>query len=287
MKFNTPLRYPGGKGKLTNFIKLVLKENDLLGGVYVEPYAGGAGIALNLLIDNYVSEIYINDLNIGVYHFWKSVLLHNEDMCRLITNTEINMQEWHKQRAIFEAPEKYNSLEIGFSTFFLNRTNRSGIIWGGVIGGKNQSGDWTLDARFNKPELIERIKRLAIYSNRIKLSNLDATLFIDKTINTLPEKSLIYLDPPYYIKGKGLYQNHYLHDDHLLISKKVKSEITLPWIVSYDYTPEVLEMYKNNNLIVYGINYSAQTKYKGAEVMFFNNDLKIPATSNPVKTKVA
>ncbi|TXH71936.1 MAG: DNA adenine methylase [Thiothrix sp.] len=287
MRFNTPLRYPGGKGKLTNYIKAILAKNNLLGGVYVEPYTGGAGIALNLLMEDCVSDIYINDLNLGVYSFWHSTLQNSEEMCRLIEETPVTMQEWHNQRSIFENPEKHTLLETAFSTFFLNRTNRSGIIWGGVIGGKDQAGLWKLDARFNKSNLIERIRKITNYTDRINLSNLDASSFIDKITQTLPEKSLIYLDPPYYIKGKGLYQNHYSHNDHMLIAKKVQAEVNLPWIVSYDYTPEILKMYKNNPSIIYGINYSAQKKYTGAEIMFFSKQLKIPEVKNPVNLKIA
>jgi DNA adenine methylase len=161
MRFNTPLRYPGGKGKLTGYIKLILNQNNLVGGHYVEPYAGGAGIALALLLDKYVSRIHLNDLNPAVHTFWRIVLDEPDALCKLISITDVTIEEWHKQKAIFADPKNHSPLEIAFSTFFLNRTNRSGIILGGVIGGKNQGGTWKLNARFNKPELIDRIDRVA------------------------------------------------------------------------------------------------------------------------------
>lgn len=287
MKFNTPLRYPGGKGKLTNFLKMVFEQNDLLDGHYVEPYAGGAGIALNLLTHSYASCIHLNDLNPAVFAFWQSVINQPEELCRAIRDVEVTIDEWHRQKAILKNPENYSPLEIGFSTFFLNRTNRSGIIWGGVIGGKNQDGPWKLNARFNKDDLIRRIEKIALYRSRIRLYNLDAAELIQTVLPTLPEKTLIYLDPPYYVKGQGLYENHYLHDDHVSIAKLVKKQITHPWIVSYDHAPEIIQMYKGYPAITYGINYSAQDRYKGAEAMFFSKNLVIPDVKNPANLKAA
>lgn len=287
MQFNTPLRYPGGKAKLTSFLKLVFEENNLLDGHYVEPYAGGAGIALALLYQSYVKTIHLNDLNQAVYAFWHSVLNNNDALCKLIRDTPVTMDEWHKQKEVMLNPEQYDTVALGFATFFLNRTNRSGILMGGVIGGKGQSGDWKLDVRFNKPDLINRIEKLALYRSRIKLYNLDAAYLISDVLPRLPANTLVYLDPPYYVKGKGLYQNHYTHDDHKAIAKLVQKEIKLPWIVSYDYAPEIMEMYTKSRGIVYGLNYSAQEKYEGMEAMFFSKKLVIPDVANPSKLKAA
>lgn len=287
MRFNTPLRYPGGKGKLTDFIKLVFEQNNLLGGQYVEPYAGGAGIALNLLLQDYASYIHLNDLNISVYAFWHSVLNHPNELCKAIWDVKVTMKEWHRQREIQNGdPNHHDLLELGFSTFFLNRTNRSGIIKGGVIGGKNQDGPWKIDARFNRENLCKRIEKIAQHHSRINIYNMDAAIFITDIIPSLPRETLIYLDPPYYVKGQGLYQNHYMHEGHVKISELVKKHIKHPWIVSYDHTVEIVDMYKGCPMITYGINYSAQDRYKGAEIMFFNKKLVIPDIKNPANLKV-
>lgn len=287
MRFSTPLRYPGGKGKLTDFLKLVFAQNNLIKGHYVEAYAGGSGIAINLLLHEYVSCIHLNDLNQFVYTFWRVLLDDPDGLSKLINDTDVTMNEWHKQKAIFTDPTNHTPLEIAFATFFLNRTNRSGIIWGGVIGGKNQSGEWKLDARYNKPDLINRIEKISLHSSNICLYNLDAKQLITEILPTLPKETLVYLDPPYYVKGKGLYQNHYLHDDHVEIAKLVTNNIKQPWIVSYDHAPEIVSMYKGCPTIEYGINYSAQDRYKGAEVMFFSNDIIIPDVRNPINSKAA
>lgn len=286
MRFNTPLRYPGGKGKLTPYIKLVFEANDLLDGHYVEPYAGGAGIALNLLLDGYASCIHLNDLNPAVHAFWSAVLNQTDELCDLISQVEVSMREWHRQKEIFSSAAGHTVLEIGFATFFLNRTNRSGIILGGVIGGKSQDGPWKLDARFNKQDLIKRIRAIALYRDRIRLYNLDAAALIQTVLPQLPARTLVYLDPPYYVKGQGLYQNHYAHADHVAIAGLVR-EVELPWIVSYDHAPEIMRMYEGCPELIYGINYSAQNRYQGAEAMFFSERLLIPDIKNPSNLKLA
>jgi DNA adenine methylase len=287
MRFNTPLRYPGGKGKLTPYIKLIFEQNDLLNGHYVEPYAGGSGIALNLLTHGYASCIHLNDINAAVFAFWHSVINHPEELCRLIRDVKVTMEEWHKQKAILKNPAGHSLVDLGFSTFFLNRTNRSGILLGGVIGGKSQDGIWKIDARFNKEDLICRIEKIALFRDYIHLYNLDAAELIKTILPTLPKKTLIYLDPPYYVKGQELYQNHYKHDDHEVIANLVKKEISQPWIVSYDNTTEIDAMYKGCPKITYGINYSVQNRYEGAEVMFFSKKLILSDVKNPSKLNAA
>lgn len=286
MYFNTPLRYPGGKGKLTDYLKLLLVQNGLIDGEYCEPYAGGAGIALNLLMDGYVSAIHLNDLNRGVYSFWRTILTKPDEFCARIESTPINMDEWYRQReTAFD--ESANEFEVGFATFFLNRCNRSGIIKGGVVGGKAQEGPWKLDARFKKEALINRIERIALRSKQIHVYNYDAVDLITEVLPQLPSNTLVYLDPPYYVKGSGLYQNFYTHEDHEKIAKLVLAKITHPWLVSYDHAPEIISMYQGCRSISYGINYSAQNRYKGAEAMFFSDSLKIPDIKNPSNIRAA
>ncbi|WP_145498920.1 DNA adenine methylase [Yersinia bercovieri] len=279
MRFNTPLRYPGGKGKLSGFIERLLNFNELSDIHYAEPYAGGAGLAFKLLFNGYAKQLYLNDINLSVYAFWYSVLNDSEKLCSLISSTTVDMDQWHKQKKIIASPEEHDLLTLGFAIFFLNRTNRSGILKGGVIGVKEQSGLWKLDARYNKKDLIARINAIANVSDKIDIYNMDASDFIDKIVKNIPSNSLTYLYPPYYVKGKGLYENHYKHDDHYRIANKVTAEIKTPWLVSYDNNIEINKMYDGCPKLTYGINYSAQQRYMGSEVMFFSKDLRIPKTN--------
>jgi len=285
MKYASPLRYPGGKSTLTNYIRVLLKENDLLDGIYVEPFVGGAGVALSLLYNECVSKIIINDLNYSIYAFWYSVLNHSDELCSLIENIDLTVDEWLRQKEI-QRSSNVTLLELGFSTFFLNRTNRSGIINGGIIGGLDQSGKWKIDARFNKVELVKRIEKIVRYKDRITLYNLDAIDLIKNILPGLPSKTLVYLDPPYYKKGQDLYQNHFNHQDHENLASLIKNLKNILWLLTYDNIKPIHELYKEFRKIVYSINYSAASKYSGSEVMIFSDRLKVPVVDNLIKVSL-
>lgn len=280
----TPLRYPGGKAKLAAYVKSLMKENRLLDGEYVEPYAGGAAIALELLFHDYVSCIHINDVSRHVHAFWKGVLNHTEEFCRLVMKTPLTVAQWDKQKKVLENGTSHGELELGFATFFLNRTNRSGILNGGIIGGRDQTGPWKIDARYNAKELVRRIEAIARMRGKIKLTRQDALKFLMNGVSRWPEATLIYLDPPYYVKGRDLYYDFYEHEDHERVANFVLKSITRQrWIVSYDNVPAIRSLYKGTRCVAYNIGYSARSASQGSEVMFFSHGLKVPRLIGPVK----
>ncbi|MCF8226261.1 MAG: DNA adenine methylase [Bacteroidales bacterium] len=283
--YYSPLRYPGGKGKLSHYIQLLIEYNLITDGHYVEPYAGGASVALSLLFNEYVQKIYINDYDFRIYSFWDCVLNQTDELCNKINDTEINIANWEKQKEIQYNPKKFSNLEIGFSTFFLNRTNRSGILKAGVIGGMNQTGQWKIDARFNKTDLIQRIKKISRYKNRISLYNLDAVELIRNLDKELPKRTLFYFDPPYYNKGKDLYINFYEHSDHQQISQLIAELKDRFWLVSYDNNDNIRNLYKPFLQRTYELNYHAANAAKGTEIMIYSNNLIVPEIHNPTSKK--
>lgn len=274
MKVLSPLRYPGGKAKIADFIKQVVKDNDLLDGVYVEPYAGGAAVALSLLMDEYVSRIIINDKDRSIYAFWYSVLYDTDRLCKLIEETPVTMETWWEQRTFQSVENKQTTdlLTLGFSTFFMNRTNRSGIIKAGVIGGFDQRGNYKIDARYRKEDLIARIRRIASYADRIELHHEDAVDFVKHIVQVLPQNTILYLDPPYYKKGRGLYMNYYEDADHEKIRDVITNVDTFRWVVSYDNSLFIKELYHSFRSQEFYLNYSANNNGKGTEVIFFSNN---------------
>ncbi len=276
--YPSPLRYPGGKGKLANFVKLVMLENDLVGSEYVEPYAGGASVALSLLFEEYASHIHINDLNRSVHAFWKAVLDQTDELCARIETAIVTTDEWHQQRAIQRAMAP-DELDLAFSTFFLNRTSRSGILTGGIIGGYSQSGNWKIDARWRSDDLIRRIRRIARFKSRITLTRIDTAEYL-RTELTNVERPFVYLDPPYYVKGSTLYENFYSHDNHAEIASLVR-ELDVPWVISYDAAAEIDDMYRGFERRGYDLVYSAGARQQGHEVMFFSKGLHPPVVATP------
>jgi DNA adenine methylase len=248
--FYSPLRYPGGKNKLSSFIAKICVDNKIHGH-YVEPFAGGASVALFLLLEGYVKHITINDKDRSIYAFWHSVIDNCEQLCDLIDSTEINIKTWHFQREIQKNKDTASLLELGFSTLFLNRTNRSGIIKGGVIGGVNQDGKYKIDCRFNKEEIKARIRVIAKNRDSISLYNLDAIELIDKIQETALAETIFYFDPPYYLKAESLYMNHFKDKHHKEISDKIKNMKNVHWIVSYDDHHFIENLYKEQPFSVF------------------------------------
>ena len=276
LKFYSPLRYPGGKGKLEPFMEAIIRRLGHENGIYIEPFAGGAGIAIRLLEKNIVSEIVINDYDKRIYSFWRAMLSETDRFINSIESVPLNMSEWYRQRDIcINQAHKY-SFELGFATFYMNRTNRSGIIKGGAIGGKNQQGVWKLDARFNRENLISRITLIAKKKNRVHYYNKDIESFINHYIVQFDKNALVYFDPPYFDKGRQLYLNFFDYSDHERIEKLISNKVSCDWLITYDDVPEIVNIYSGRKMMRYDLNYSLSEKKKAQELIIFKNESMIP-----------
>lgn len=275
----SPLRYPGGKYKLYNYVEELVKENNCY--TYIEPFCGGAAVALGLLFDGIVNNIIINDYDYTIFCFWDSILHSTEKFVRMIENADVSIDEWHKQKAIRDNTNGHSKLEIGFSTFFLNRTNRSGIIdKAGPIGGFEQQGNYPIDCRFNKARLISQIKKIEEHEDHIQVYNLEALDFIENVI-IKKRRSFVFFDPPYYSKGPGLYTNFYSHGDHVNLASEILLRLkNRKWIVTYDNVNAIKAMYAKVPSVEFELRYTLQEKRSSSEVMFFSKNLKRPSNEN-------
>lgn len=285
---DTPLRYPGGKTQLSKFVSNLLLINNLNNTIYVEPFSGGAGISISLLLKGIVDKIIINDIDPSIHAFWYSILNYHELFISLIESTDVTIESWNRQKKINEIhKDDPYSIENGFSTFFLNRTNRSGIISGGVIGGRSQVGKYRIDCRYNKRDLIRKIQNIFSKYDHIMLYNIDANKLIDQNIKFLdPQKTFIFFDPPYYMQGKKLYTNSFDHQDHVDLYKSITELKDYHWITTYDYHQAIIEIYKDVPQFQYSLQYSAQNKRKERELLFSNAITKVESFNKIIIERV-
>ena len=266
----SPLRYPGGKNRLAPLFAMIIKQLNIQSGTYIEPFAGGAGVALSLLLNGVVKNIVINDYDKAIYSFWRAVKQEPAALIKKIENTPITIDEWHKQKAVYSSSVSY-SLDLAFATLFLNRTNRSGILSAGPIGGYSQSGKWRLDVRFKKEAIIEKIYSIAKFRKNITVYNKDIICLLRKYSQRFGNNTFYYFDPPYYNKGQKLYKNFFSHEDHKRIHDIIKGEIVAPWVVTYDDTKEISCLYEGHVMRRFDLTYSAANKGMASELMFFSD----------------
>lgn len=285
IKYHSPLRYPGGKSKAVALFRDIVRINGLQGCVYVEPFAGGASVALGLLFEGDADRIIINDADPSIYSFWNACLYQIDDFCTLLNSTEINIETWLIQKEIYQKQRSlamqglpYDTLSLGFATFFLNRTNRSGILKGGMIGGHSQKGKYGIAARFNRAELESRLRNVSAHVDRIEIHCEEARFFLENHANDWPLNTLIYCDPPYVEKGKGLYMNYLNEQDHKVLAEVIKRIQDKHWVVTYDKHDLIAELYMDYPKKTLMLNYSVAHNHssKSEEYIFFSSNLRIP-----------
>lgn len=282
MNHYSPLRYPGGKAKLAPFLAESLRLNGLGQGVYAEPFIGGGGAALRLLLQKHVAEIAINDRDPLIHAFWATILRAPDELIRKIKTTRLTVQTWkrHKAVATRNASRLVDPIyEVGWSAFFLNRCNRSGVFNAGPIGGMNQTGNYKIDARFNRQELVQRVERIAEYSSRIRLYRLDALTFLrriqmEEGFNRAD--TLVYLDPPYYVKGSSLYSFYFSPTQHATLSAFLNKSARFRWVISYDDHPEIRTLFARQAWNIYNMAYQVHSRRIGRELVIASADCRIP-----------
>ncbi|CAI2448530.1 Site-specific DNA methylase [Serratia liquefaciens] len=271
---HSPLRYPGGKTAIFDIVSGIVNENSMSNITYAEPYAGGAGLALSMLYSGLVDKIYLNDIDRSIWSFWDSVVNNSDEFIERVISTPVTIEEWLAQKEVQKNKSTASTIDLGFSTFFLNRTNRSGIIKAGVIGGMSQNGDYKLGCRYHKNNLIVKIKKISDMKDKISVFNMDANEFINSVSSD--KNVFLCIDPPYFVKGASLYTNFYKKNDHEILRDTI-CKISNSWILTYDNAKEIQELYSEKEMFTFNLSYSAGDKKKGEEILIKSADLKIPS----------
>lgn len=275
--YKTPLRYPGGKGKIAPFIEDLIVLNGLDDCILYELYSGGAGASIQTLLSGLCRKVVLNDLDYHIYAFWKSLLQNTDDLIKRIIDCKVDIETWKKQKFIYDNLSEYDDIDIGFSTFFLNRANRSGILYkAGPIGGKDQTGNYKIDARFNKSELISRIKTIADKRDNITIHNKETKTFLKYIFNLKGKNRLIFLDPPYYEQGENLYYNCYTDQDHKELRDILFQNRKENWFLTYDNVDHINSLYTKMRTCNLNMSYTLQDKRSAKEVVIFSDSLRLP-----------
>lgn len=261
----SPLRYPGGKASLAGLFADLIGKLGLKQARYVEPYAGGAGAGIALLREGIVDDLVINDIDPAVHAFWHSVVNDTSAFLELVNSIPLTTTEWQNQRTIYRTGDQNDKLRLGFAFFFLNRTNRSGILNAGVIGGLKQEGTYKIDARFNRHTLVERIQAIGSLAGRITVTDLDGRTVIQRYGSD--SSTFMYIDPPYVEAGSRLYLNAFDGRDHQALAAVVNDVDTAHWLMTYDKAPLIESLYKGKFQCTLEISYSAHNPGKAEELL--------------------
>lgn len=277
MKFASPLRYPGGKSAMVALLSQIRKLNGLGAHAVAEPFAGGAGASLKMLFIEETPDIYINDIDHAIHSFWWSVVNRTQQFIEMLTKTHISMAEWRHQREVYRQQQNVSRLRLGFAAFYLNRCNRSGIIVnGGPIGGVEQTGKWKLAVRYNKSELLRRCLKVAEYRDRIHVTGLDGLKFIESAD---PNTTLLFIDPPYFVKGEMLYLNSLSEEYHASLAARLRSMKEATWVLTYDDCPQIRRMYRDWATIKpFSLKYATSRRRIGNELLIVPRGIRLPAT---------
>lgn len=259
----SPFRYPGGKAYLLPEIATAVQSSCPGITYYAEPYAGGAGAAIELLALGAVSKIFLNDADPRIAAAWQSILQESEGFVRMIQDVDLDIGTWRTYNEIVKNPHLADSmLQLGFATFFMNRTNRSGIVTGaGPIGGYEQSGQWRLGARFYRETMEKRVRWLAERQDQIEVTNLDGVEFIRSFKAQKARRTFFFIDPPYVGAGSRLYLNRMNEEKHTELAKAIRrKKSVLNWLMTYDDCPLIRSLYSDFSVESSPIRYSLQKK---------------------------
>jgi DNA adenine methylase len=258
-------RYPGGKSKLRDKIANCLaKQVDHCGLEYRELFFGGGSIGLKLLSDNPdIKKIWINDKDVGIACLWTSVIRYPEAFKARVEEFKPSVEEFYSIKEELTECDKmpYHEAEIvdiGFKKLAIHQISYSGLGTksGGPLGGAKQKSKYKIDCRWSPEYIRKKIDKLHGQFSDIDIhDNACTNLDFTELIKDNNQKSLIYLDPPYFDKGKDLYQHSFTKDDHVRLSTALRY-CNHAWVLSYDDCPDIRYLYDWAEIEILDVNYS-------------------------------
>lgn len=268
----SPLRYPGSKASLTDYIASVIEANLLSGCTIIEPYAGSATVSLEMLSRGFVQHAILIERDPLLYGFWYSVFNDVDNLVNDIFEIDVSLNTWidfQKYRNTTNLDD-YLLLELGVAGLFFNRTNFSGILGAGPIGGANQDSKYKINCRFKKEKIIQQIRTISLLKDKVEVVFGDALTYLKTQEHEIGNSfSFLYIDPPYYNQGKKLYRYWYEDSNHKELADYL-GRLETPWLVSYDDHPKIREYYEESAMQELFIDYTARVSRQGEELLISN-----------------
>lgn len=237
------LRYPGSKRRLVGYIREALQANELKPSLYVEPFVGGASVALQLMQDGLVSKVILVDRDPWIASFWHTVFFDTDWLVQQVETMEVTLEKWQQ----FKQSTPTTIRDQALTGFYLNRTSFSGILEAkaGPLGGKSQKSDYKIDCRFPRETLVRRIEQAAAHREKVHaVWNCSWEAGVAKIrdaqqAGNLPTQDVFfYFDPPFFEKAEDLYRFYFVEDDHKAL-RDFLLRLEDKWILSYDSADQV------------------------------------------------
>lgn len=280
-RYLSPLRYPGGKARMAQFLgELFAQQVSVMDvEVWIEPFAGGAGAGLALLEARAVPEVWLTEKNPAIAALWRAVLDDHEQLAARVEAAVPDMALYDWAREQVAAAGECAEDELAFAALVLNRCSRSGMVHpsAGPIGGKSQTGRWTIASRWNGPGLAERITHLQTLSGRIRFTEGDAIRALAGLVDCgFEDEVLAFVDPPYIREGNRLYANGMAAADHQRLADVLNAS-SARWLLTYDDEPVVVdELYPDRRVLAYQISNTANQARIATEYAVLSDHLALP-----------
>ena len=277
MKLTNPLRYPGSKASFASSVGAFVTACGYTGFEIVEPFAGSASVSIDLVSSGVCSKAILIERDPLLYAFWSAVFFDTRRLCNRINKLSIDLGTWHDLRPLLaiNSPDEYELIDLAVAGLFFNRTNFSGVLHAGPIGGQQQKSVYKVNCRFNKDDLIARIRAIAKLQNRVEVIFSDALGFLETQKEAVNQNRFYYVDPPYFVQGEKLYRYSFELSQHKQLAK-VLSELKAPWLLSYDRHPVIEMLYERYASSGFKFKYSS--KIRKVEREFLVTNIKLPKT---------
>lgn len=278
-RYLSPLRYPGGKATIAQHLGDVYLAQDghMPIEIWIEPFAGGAGAALDLLTRDVVDEAWLIDAHPALAAFWGTVIDDGERLAAVVAATVPTMQLWEQSREVLEAGD-VGTFDLAYAAFVINRCSRSGIVAprSGPMGGRHQTGRYTIASRFNGPPLADRILHVHSLRSRLRVHHGDGIGYIEQLNDSgIVDEVVLFVDPPYIREGNRLYANGLDPAAHQRLSAALHAT-EARWLLTYDNHCDVQDvLYPDHRVVPFNIRNTANRARLATELAVLSNNLQV------------